>query len=85
MVITFHSLEDRMVKRFFVAQATSCTCPPGFPECVCGQRPALNILTRRPLRPGAEELAENRRAAPAKLRAAEKLTLDDEQQGEPVT
>lgn len=71
-VITFHSLEDRIVKRGFQAQAQGCTCPPEFPVCVCGKRPTLKILTRKPILPGEEELAENPRARSAKLRVAEK-------------
>ncbi|MEA4941706.1 Ribosomal RNA small subunit methyltransferase H [bioreactor metagenome] len=71
-VITFHSLEDRMIKRAMLAQAQGCTCPPEFPVCVCGKKPKLKILTRKPVVSGEEELAENPRARSAKLRAAEK-------------
>lgn len=71
-VITFHSLEDRMIKRAMLAQAQGCTCPPEFPVCVCGKKPKLKILTRKPVVSGEDELAENPRARSAKLRVAEK-------------
>jgi 16S rRNA (cytosine1402-N4)-methyltransferase len=69
-VISFHSLEDRIVKRFFADQAKGCTCPPEFPVCVCGKEPTLRLLTRKPVRPGAREIDANPRAASARLRAA---------------
>jgi 16S rRNA (cytosine1402-N4)-methyltransferase len=72
-VISFHSLEDRIVKRFVREQARGCTCPPEFPICVCGNEPVLRDLTRKPVRPGARELEANPRAASAKLRAAMKV------------
>ena len=72
-VISFHSLEDRIVKRFFRAGARGCTCPPDLPVCVCGHEPVLRELTRRPVRPSAHELALNPRAASARLRAAVKV------------
>jgi 16S rRNA (cytosine1402-N4)-methyltransferase len=72
-VISFHSLEDRIVKRFFVARAKGCTCPPELPVCVCGKEPELRLLTRKPIRPSAAETAENPRAASARLRAAVKV------------
>jgi 16S rRNA (cytosine1402-N4)-methyltransferase len=75
-VISFHSLEDRIVKRFLRAQERGCTCPPDFPVCVCGHEPALRALSRRPIRPSAQEVAVNPRAASARLRAAVK-TGDD--------
>ncbi len=71
-VITFHSLEDRIIKRALLAQARGCTCPPEFPVCVCGNKPKLKILTRKPIVPDEEELTENPRARSAKLRVAEK-------------
>jgi 16S rRNA (cytosine1402-N4)-methyltransferase len=71
-VISFHSLEDRIVKRFLRAQERGCTCPPDFPVCVCGQEPVLRALSRRPIRPSAQEVALNPRAASARLRAAVK-------------
>ena len=71
-VISFHSLEDRIVKRFFAAGAKGCTCPPEFPVCVCGKEPTLRLLTRKPVRPGARETESNPRAASARLRAAVK-------------
>ncbi|MCI0695236.1 16S rRNA (cytosine(1402)-N(4))-methyltransferase RsmH [candidate division KSB1 bacterium] len=71
-VISYHSLEDRLVKQFFKAQAKGCTCPPEFPMCVCGRQPQLSILTAKPLMPGPEEIAANSRARSARLRAAQK-------------
>lgn len=72
-VITFHSLEDRIVKKCFKELAAGCTCPKEFPVCVCGKKPVVKILTGKPVLPGAEELAENSRSKSAKLRAVEKL------------
>jgi 16S rRNA (cytosine1402-N4)-methyltransferase len=72
-VISFHSLEDRMVKRFFAAQARGCTCPPELPVCVCGHEPTMRLLTRKAVRPSPQEIAENPRSASAKLRAAVKV------------
>ena len=72
-VITFHSLEDRIVKTAMQAAAKGCTCPPEFPVCVCGKRPRVTVLTRKPIVSGPAELAENPRARSAKLRGAEKL------------
>jgi 16S rRNA (cytosine1402-N4)-methyltransferase len=69
-VIAFHSLEDRIVKRFFQKLERGCVCPPDFPICVCGREPELRRLNRRPIRPSAEEVALNPRAAAARLRAA---------------
>lgn len=72
-VITFHSLEDRIVKRKFAELANPCTCPPKIPMCICGKIPAVRILTKKPRTASAEELAQNPRARSAKLRGAEKL------------
>jgi 16S rRNA (cytosine1402-N4)-methyltransferase len=72
-VISFHSLEDRIVKQFIREQARGCTCPPEFPICVCGNEPVLRDLTRKPLRPSEGEVELNPRAASAKLRAAVKV------------
>ena len=74
VVISFHSLEDRIVKEFFNYEALSCTCPPGLPVCTCGKVQRLKVLTKKPVRPSDEECAANPRAACAKLRAAIKLT-----------
>ena len=71
-VITFHSLEDRIVKNAMQAAAKGCTCPPEFPVCICGKKPKVRVLTRKPIVSGAQELAENPRARSAKLRVAEK-------------
>lgn len=71
-VISYHSLEDRLVKQFFKAQAKGCICPPEFPACVCGRQPQLSILTAKPIAPGPEEIAANSRARSARLRAAQK-------------
>ncbi len=72
-VITFHSLEDRVVKRFFADKAQGCVCPPDFPVCVCGRTPSATIVTRKPLEASEDELASNRRARSAKLRVLEKI------------
>ena len=73
VILTFHSLEDRIVKEAFREMAADCICPPGFPVCVCGKKPQIRILTRKPVTAGAAELEENPRARSAKLRVAEKL------------
>lgn len=67
-IITFHSLEDRMVKQKFKEYCTGCTCPPDFPVCVCGKTPKGRLLTRKPIEPTKEELSENPRSRSAKLR-----------------
>lgn len=67
-IITFHSLEDRMVKTKFKEYCTGCTCPPDFPVCVCGKTPRGRLLTRKPIEPSEEELKENPRSRSAKLR-----------------
>ncbi len=72
-VISFHSLEDRIVKSELAAAARGCTCPPEFPVCVCGKTPQVKLVTRKPILPGKEELEENPRARSAKLRVAERL------------
>lgn len=71
-VISFHSLEDRLVKTIFQKYSRGCTCPPDFPACVCGFEPTLEIITRRPIMAGDED--PNRRARSAKLRGAKKLS-----------
>ena len=71
-VITFHSLEDRIVKRAMQDMAKGCTCPPEFPVCVCGNKPKIKLVTRKPIVSGEAELEENPRARSAKLRVAEK-------------
>ena len=73
VVITFHSLEDRIVKRIYKEKAQGCTCPSDFPICVCGKTPEIRILTKKPVTPTLEELNKNPRARSAKLRAAEKI------------
>ena len=72
-VISFHSLEDRIIKKTMQELATGCTCPPSFPVCVCGKTPKMKLISRKPILPGEAELAENPRARSAKLRVAEKL------------
>lgn len=72
-VITFHSLEDRIVKNAMASAAKGCTCPPSFPVCVCGKKPKVKIITRKPIVSGEEELARNPRARSAKLRICEKI------------
>ena len=72
-VITFHSLEDRIVKNAMASAAKGCTCPPNFPVCVCGKKPQVKIITRKPIVSGEEELERNPRARSAKLRICEKI------------
>ena len=72
-VITFHSLEDRIVKNAMQAAAKGCTCPPEFPVCICGKKPLVKPVSRKPIVSGAKELEENPRARSAKLRVCEKL------------
>ena len=72
-VITFHSLEDRIVKNAMADAAKGCTCPPNFPVCVCGKKPKVKLITRKPIVSGGEELERNPRARSAKLRICEKL------------
>lgn len=69
-VISFHSLEDRIVKRFFAAEARGCTCPPDFPVCVCGKEPRVRLVTKKAVRPSPAEVAVNVRSASARLRVA---------------
>jgi 16S rRNA (cytosine1402-N4)-methyltransferase len=73
-VITFHSLEDRIVKNAMAAAARGCTCPPEFPVCVCGKKPAVKLVNRKPIVSGSKELEDNPRARSAKLRVCEKIT-----------
>ncbi len=72
-VITFHSLEDRIVKTGLADFARGCTCPPDFPVCVCGKTPDIKLINKKPILPTAQEIEENPRARSAKLRVAEKL------------
>ena len=72
-VITFHSLEDRIVKNAMANAAKGCTCPPNFPVCVCGKKPQVKLITRKPIVSGEEELERNPRARSAKLRICEKI------------
>lgn len=72
-VISFHSLEDRIVKEFMRREASECVCPPGLPACVCGREPILRLVNRKPITPTPEEVARNPRARSAKLRVAEKI------------
>lgn len=71
--ITFHSLEDRAVKNAFAELSRGCTCPPSFPVCVCGNKPKIRIITKKPILPSEDEIENNRRSHSAKLRAAEKV------------
>jgi 16S rRNA (cytosine1402-N4)-methyltransferase len=73
VVLSYHSLEDRIVKRFIAAERRGCTCPPELPVCVCGRNPRLRLITRPSLTPSAAEIAANPRARSARLRAAERL------------
>ena len=72
-IITFHSLEDRIVKQTFASLASGCTCPKDFPVCVCGNKPKIKLVNRKPILPSREELEENPRSRSAKLRVAEKI------------
>ena len=72
-IISFHSLEDRIVKQTYANLASGCECPKDFPVCVCGKKPKIKILTKKPILPTDTELEENPRARSAKLRVAEKL------------
>ena len=72
-IITFHSLEDRLVKQRFASFCQGCTCPPEFPICVCGNTPRGKLITRKPIEPSAKELEENNRSHSAKLRVIEKI------------
>ena len=72
-IITFHSLEDRIVKQAFAKLAAGCTCPKSLPVCVCGNKPKVRLLTKKPVLPGEKELLENPRAHSAKLRVIEKI------------
>ena len=72
-VISYHSLEDRMVKRFFAELADPCICPPGFPQCACGRQAKIKLVTRKPIMAGEDETANNPRSRSARLRVAEKL------------
>ncbi len=76
VVISYHSLEDRIVKRRFQAGATGCVCPPDLPICGCGRSAELRLLTRKPVRPTDEEVAANPRSRSARLRAAERVSED---------
>ena len=73
LVISFHSLEDRIVKQLFVEKERGCLCPPKTPICICGEKSSLKILTKKPTRPSMFEIKKNRRASSAKLRVAEKI------------
>lgn len=73
-IITFHSLEDRIVKSSFKKAENPCVCPPSFPVCVCGRKPLGKVITRKPILPGEEELEVNKRSKSAKLRIFEKTT-----------
>ena len=72
-IITFHSLEDRLVKNGMAANAKGCTCPPNFPVCICGNKPKVKLISKKPIVSGSEELERNPRARSAKLRVCEKL------------
>ena len=72
-VITFHSLEDRIVKSAFKRNENPCTCPPDFPVCVCGKKPKGKVITKKPILPAEEEMKRNPRAKSAKLRVFERI------------
>ncbi len=73
VVITYHSLEDRIVKQFMQKEARACICPPGTPTCVCGHTPSLRIINKKVIIPTADEIRVNPRSRSAKLRAAERI------------
>ena len=73
VVISFHSLEDRIVKTFFQDEQKGCSCPPKIPMCICGRTQTLKVLTRKPIVPSEEEVARNPRSVSAKLRVAERV------------
>ena len=75
-VISFHSLEDRIVKRHFAGLAQGCTCPPDFPVCICGNQPKVKLLTRKVVKPTPAEVETNPMSRSAKIRAIEKLALE---------
>ena len=72
-IITFHSLEDRIVKQMFASYTVGCTCPPEFPVCVCGKKPKAKLVSRKPIDPSPEEIERNNRSRSAKLRVLERL------------
>ncbi len=84
VVLSYHSLEDRQVKRAFLEESRGCTCPPGFPVCRCGARARVRLLTRRALRPPQREIERNPRASSARLRAIERLRDDDTTSGDAI-
>jgi 16S rRNA (cytosine1402-N4)-methyltransferase len=73
IVISFHSLEDRIVKQFLQRESRDCVCPPGIPQCACGHSATVKVITRRPLRPTSDEVGNNPRSRSARLRAAARL------------
>ncbi|MEA2446734.1 MAG: rRNA (cytosine1402-N4)-methyltransferase [Actinomycetota bacterium] len=77
--LTYHSLEDRIVKRKFVEESRGCTCPPDFPVCVCGAEAGLRVITKRPITATEQEIELNPRASSAKLRVAERLSVGPDQ------
>ena len=77
-VLSYHSLEDRMVKNAFNEESKGCTCPPDFPVCACGAEARIRVLTRKPVRPTRDEIETNPRASAAKLRVAERLAMTGE-------
>ncbi len=72
-IMSYHSLEDRIVKQFYREKSITCICPPELPQCVCGTVPSLKVITRKPVVSGKDELEVNVRARSAKLRVAERL------------
>ena len=80
-IITFHSLEDRIVKNKFRENENPCTCPPEFPVCVCGKKSRGRVITRKPILPSEKEMEENRRSKSAKLRVFEKALSSGEEAG----
>lgn len=76
VVLSYHSLEDRVVKQFFKRESTECLCPPEFPKCLCGHKPRLRRVTRKPIMASEEEIQKNPRARSVRMRVAEKISWD---------
>jgi 16S rRNA (cytosine1402-N4)-methyltransferase len=83
-VLSYHSLEDRIVKRVFARHTAGCTCPPSFPVCVCPRRRVMALVTKKPIRPSLPEIAQNPRARSARLRVLERVAEENGAPGQPL-